>query len=50
LKKKGYRYRRPKHGLRHLQDEKAKKQAEKLLEEMKKTASKTISNSSLWTK
>ena len=50
LKKKGYRYRRPKHDLSHLQDEKAKKQAEKLLEEMKKTASKTVSNSSLWTK
>ena len=50
LKKKGYRYRRPKHDLSHLQDEKTKKQAETLLEEMKKTASKTISNSSLWTK
>ena len=50
LKKKGYRYRRPKHDLSHLQDEKAKKKAEKLLEEMKKTASKTISSSSLWTK
>jgi len=50
LKKKGYRYRRPKHDLSHLQDKKAKKQAEKLLEEMKKTASKMISNSSLWTK
>jgi transposase len=46
LKKKGYRYRRPKHDLSHLQD----KKAEKLLDEMKKTASKTISNSSLWTK
>ena len=50
LKKKGYRYRRPKHDLSHLQDKKAKKKAEKLLDEMKKTASKTISNSSLWTK
>jgi Transposase and inactivated derivatives len=50
LKKRGYRYRRPKHDLSHLQDEKAKKKAEKLLEEMKKTASQTISNSSLWTK
>jgi transposase len=50
LKKKGYRYRRPKYDLSHLQDKKAKKQAEKLLEEMKKRASETISNSSLWTK
>ena len=50
LKKKGYRYRRPKHDLSHLQDKTAKKKAEKLLEEMKKRASETISNSSLWTK
>lgn len=50
LKKKGYRYRRPKYDLSHLQDKKAKKQAENLLEEMKKRASETISNSSLWTK
>lgn len=50
LKKKGYRYRRPKHDLSHLQDKEAKKKAEKLLEEMKKRASETISNSSLWTK
>jgi transposase len=50
LKKKGYRYRRPKHDLSHLQDEKAKKKAEKLLEAMKKRASETISSSSLWTK
>jgi transposase len=50
LKKKGYRYRRPKHDLSHLQDQKAKKKAEKLLEEMKKRASVTISSSSLWTK
>ena len=50
LKKKGYRYRRPKHDLSHLQDKVAKKKAEKLLEEMKKRASETISNSSLWTK
>ena len=50
LKKKGYRYRRPKYDLSHLQDKEAKKQAEKLLEEMKKRASETISNSSLWTK
>jgi transposase len=50
LKKRGYRYRRPKHDLSHLQDKKAKTKAEKLLEEMKKRASETISNSSLWTK
>lgn len=50
LKKRGYRYRRPKHDLSHLQDKKAKRKAEKLLEEMKKRASETISSSSLWTK
>jgi putative transposase len=50
LKKKGYRYRRPKHALSHLQDKTAKQKAEKLLEAMKKRASETISNSSLWTK
>jgi len=50
LKKRGYRYRRPKHDLSHLQDKTAKKKAEKLLEEMKKRASETISSSSLWTK
>jgi transposase len=50
LKKRGYRYRRPKHDLSHLQDQKAKKKAEKLLEAMKKRASETISSSSLWTK
>lgn len=50
LKKRGYRYRRPKHDLSHLQDENAKKKAKKLLDEMKKRASETISSSSLWTK
>ena len=50
LKKKGYRYRRPKHDLSHLQDKAAKKKAEKLLEAMKKRASETISSFSLWTK
>jgi transposase len=50
LKKKGYRYRRPKHDLSHLQDKEAKKKAEKLLEQMKKRASETMSSSSLWTK
>ena len=50
LKKRGYRYRRPKHDLSHLKYKKAKKKEEKLLEEMKKRASETISSSSLWTK
>jgi len=50
LKKRGYRYRRPKHDLSHLQDQQVKKKAEKLLDEMKKRASETISSSSLWTK
>jgi transposase len=50
LKKRGYRYRRPKHDLSHLQDKEAKKKAEKLLDEMKKRVSETISSSSLWTK
>jgi transposase len=50
LKRKGYRYRRPKQDLGHLQDKKAKAQAGKLLEELKKRFSETISSSSLWTK
>jgi transposase len=50
LKKRGYRYRRPKHDLSHLQDKQAKEKAEKLLDGMKKRASETISSSSLWTK
>jgi transposase len=50
LKKRGYRYRRPKYDLSHLQDQNAKKKTEKLLDEMKKRASETISSSSLWTK
>jgi len=50
LKKRGYRYRRPKHDLSHLQDQQAKQNVEKLLDKMKKRASETISNSSLWTK
>jgi transposase len=50
LKRKGYRYRRPKADLGHLQDKKAKAQARKLLEELKKRSSETISSSSLWTK
>jgi transposase len=50
LRKKKYRYRRPKHDLHHLQDPEAKEQTRELLEELKKGASTTISNSSLWTK
>jgi transposase len=50
LKAKGYRYRRPKYDLGHLQDKEAKAKADEILEELKKRASETISNSSLWTK
>jgi transposase len=50
LKRKGYRYRRPKKDLGHLQDKMAKAEAEKLLDELKKRSSETISGSSLWTK
>jgi transposase len=50
LKRKGYRYRRPKYDLSHLQDQEAKASAAELLEELKKRSSETISNSSLWTK
>jgi transposase len=50
MKRKGYRYRRPKHDLGHLQDKQAKAKAAEVLEELKKRSSKTISNSSLWTK
>jgi transposase len=50
LKHKGYRYRRPKHDLGHLQDKNAKAQAAELLEALKKRSQETISNSSLWTK
>ena len=50
LKRKGYRYRRPKHDLGHLQDKEAKAQAAELLDELKKRSSETISSSSLWTK
>jgi transposase len=39
IKRKGYRYRRPKHDLGHLQDKQARAKA-----------AETISNSSLWTK
>ena len=50
IKRKGYRYRRPKRDLGHLQDKDAKEQASELLEDLKKRSSETISNSSLWTK
>jgi transposase len=50
LKRKGYRYRRPKHDLGHLQDKDAKVEAAEFLEELKKRSSETISSSSLWTK
>jgi putative transposase len=50
LKRKGYRYRRPKHDLGHLQDKDAKAKASEMLEELKKRSSETISSSSLWTK
>lgn len=50
LKRKGYRYRRPKADLGHLQDKTAKVQARELLAALKKRSSETISSSSLWTK
>ena len=50
IKRKGYRYRRPKHDLGHLQDKEAKSKAAEILDELKKRSSETISNSSLWTK
>lgn len=50
IKRKGYRYRRPKHDLGHLQDKQAKSKAANVLAELKKRSSQTISNSSLWTK
>jgi transposase len=50
LKRKGFRYRRPKQDLGHLQDKVAKAEAEERLEELKKRSSVTISGSSLWTK
>ena len=50
LKRKGYRYRRPKRDLGHLQNKDAKAAAREQLEELKKRHSETISGSSLWTK
>jgi transposase len=50
IKRKGYRYRRPKYDLGHLQDKEAKSKASARLNELKKRSSETISNSSLWMK
>ncbi len=50
LKREGYRYRRPKHDLGHLQDKEAKAQAAALLDELKKRSPETILSSSLWMK
>lgn len=50
LKNQGYRYRRPKYDLGHLQNKDAKAQAAELLNELKKRPLQTISSSSLWTK
>lgn len=50
MKRAGYRYRRPKHDLGHLQDKQAKAKAAEVLEELKKRSAETIANSSLWTK
>lgn len=50
LREKGYRYKRPKHDLHHLQDLEAKEQARKVLKALKKGAEQTISGSYLWTK
>lgn len=50
MREKGYRYRRPKHDLHHLQDPEAKEQARELLEELKKGSGEKVSGFSLWTK
>jgi len=51
LNRKGFRYRRPKYDLGHLQDKEAKEKAAELLEELKKRSlEEKKSNSSLWTK
>lgn len=50
LRTQDYVLRRPKHDLRHRQDPVAKAEAQETLEELKKSQSQTISNSSLWTK
>lgn len=50
LKENDFVYRRPKHDLTNLQDEKARQAAEEWLEELKKELKKGKSTSSLWTK
>lgn len=50
LKENDFVYRRPKHDLTNLQDEKARQMAEEWLEELKKAPKKAKSTSSLWTK
>ena len=50
LKENDFVYRRPKHDLGNLQDEKARQAAEEWLEELKKGPKKAKSTSSLWTK
>jgi transposase len=50
LKRLGYRYRRPKHDLGHLQDPDAKAMAREVLDVLKKKPRPGISSSSLWTK
>lgn len=50
LRELGYRYRRPKYELTHLQDGEAKEKAVELLEELKKRRLETMSSFSLWTK
>jgi len=50
MQRQGYRYRRPKYDLGHLQDKAAKAQAAELLNELKKRPAETILNSSLGTK
>jgi hypothetical protein len=50
LKENDFVYRRPKHDLGNLQDEKARQAAEEWLEELKKVPKKAKSTSSLWTK
>ena len=50
LKENDFVYRRPKHDLGNLQDEKARQAAEEWLEELKKAPKRAKSISSLWTK
>ena len=50
LKENDFVYRRPKHDLTNLQDEKARQAAEEWLAELKKAPKRAKSTSSLWTK